>query len=347
MSTNIAVSFCVPVYNNSLAACEIVNDLLTSDNQNFELVICDDASDDDSQELLSGIHDHRFKYYRNDENLGFRKNWLHTLELGSGEYLYFAIGRDRLHGENINKLIKILSHARENNIMCLKDTLGLKRDVKIYRGIHAMMRFIDYGHPTGMILSREKFHAIHNRSEYFRISDIYPENYIMRDILLDSYGASINSGIYRGEMLIDQSRIKSTVEHGTKNILDAYYAPTRRTRQFFEQIDMIDELDGKFNALEKNLYFHNKFYTLLQSVSTWWRRACGDHTWQNHYGQEVQQVTMREMISNIITAHEEVTQHLRDKGCYTLTRQALMLIAMTRKIVSIAINMTCKCFCGV
>ena len=115
------VSFCIPVYNNAEAAVKIVQGLLVSDNQDFEVIVSDDASKDNAQELLSQIHDPRFKYYRNEKNLGAHQNWLHSLELGHGEWLYLVMDRDKLHNECIGELIALLRIARENGVLCAKD----------------------------------------------------------------------------------------------------------------------------------------------------------------------------------------------------------------------------------
>ena len=332
------LSFCIPVYNNARAALELVRELLGSQDEHFEVIVCDDASPDNTEELLSGIHDGRFRYVRNPENLGFRMNWLKSLELAEGEYLYFVIGRDRLHGESITRLIELLERAHSQNISCLKDNWSLKRDIRVYGGMRAMMRFTDYGHPTGIIFRREAFRSVHGRGKYYRTSDIYPENWLMRDILLSWPGAVIRSGVYRGEILIDESERKSAVDGGTKNILDAYYAPRRRTGQFFEMIDMIDGLGDKFGTFGRGIYFHDKFYTLLQAVSTWWKRSCENPVWQSHYGQEVRQVTTREMMRNILAAHREVRRHLRENGRYSILRELLMSLAIIRKTASILLH---------
>ncbi|MBQ4468896.1 MAG: glycosyltransferase family 2 protein [Synergistaceae bacterium] len=148
-----AVSFCIPVYNNAEAAVKIVQGLLVSDNQDFEVVVSDDASKDNAQELLSQIHDPRFKYYRNEKNLGAHQNWLHSLELGHGEWLYLVMARDQIHGENIDRLIKILKYAHENNIYYLKD--GYKwtgelefNDIEVLTGIDSMINFLLVIHPS-------------------------------------------------------------------------------------------------------------------------------------------------------------------------------------------------------
>ena len=318
------MSFCIPVYNNAEAALELVKCLLVSERQDFEVIVSDDASSDNTQELLTQIKDSRFRYYRNDKNLGVHKNWLRTLELGRGEWLYLSMGRDRLHGECIGSLIEILERSGEENITYFKDGC---RKPRIYSGINAMTSFIQLCHPTGDIFNAELFRKIPDdkRRRYFEISDMYPENYIRHDLLLAGRGAYIMSGVYQWEVLIDKVKVKSTVEHDIKNIYETYYAPSRRIKQNFEIIDMIaKDLSGVFNEKEINKIFNFRFYSIIYSVSLGWRDFCKDKNWQAHYGQEIRHVTRIEMLRNILSSYRVTMAYLKSQGLYSLSRELIM-----------------------
>ena len=337
------VSFCIPVYNNAEAAEKIVNGILCSDNTRFEVIVSDDASSDNAEERLSRIHDSRFRYYRNEKNLGAHKNWEHALELGHGEYLYLVMGRDRIKGEHINRLIEILEYAQENNITLLEDGYSKKDDIQIYSGINAMIHFLGAKHPTGTIFNRKLFHKIPHRTRYFEILDMYPENYVRLDMLLKGKGASVMSGVYdHPDFLIDKIKIKSAVENG-KNLYDMFYAPGRRTGLFFELIDMTElEFRQRFNEDEKNRYFDVKFRELLMSVSFDWRGYCRNYEWQMHYGQQIKNVSTTEMIHNILTAYRDTVIHLKDKGTYTYSKRCIMNQITPIIIVKVIVKNTAK-----
>lgn len=328
------VSFCIPVYNNAEAAEKIVKGILCSDSTRFEVVVSDDASSDDCKERLTKIHDSRFRYCRNEKNLGVHKNWEHALELGQGEYLFLSIGRDRLHHEGINRLIEILEYAHENNITLLQDGYSKQDDIQIYSGIDAMIHFLNVSHPTGSIFSRKLFHEIPDRTKYFEISDMYPENYVRRDMLLQGKAASVMSGTYiYPDPIIDMMKIKSTVENG-KSLYDMFCAPRRRTVLFFELMDMTEpKLSQRFNEDEMNKYVGAKFLELLNYVSVTWYISCRNHEWQAHYGQKIKHVSISEMIRNIFNAHHDALVHLKEKGIYTPSRQRIMNHCMIKVIV--------------
>ena len=327
------MSFCIPVYKNAEAAFRIVNDLLVSDDERFEVIVCDNASKDNTQEILAQIHDPRFKYYRNDKNIGAHKNWEHTLSLGSGEYLYLVMGRDKMHGENIGSLIHLLEEAQKNNVTYMKDRGRPQTRIRqFYEGIDALSAFVDYNHPTGSIFYRKFFMEIPNREHYFEISDMYPETYAARDLLLKGKGAFINSGVFYGGIVIDKTKTKSTVEHDI-NLFDTYFAPKRRTLQFYEFIDMVDpELAQRFTPDELNKYFGVKFYSLLENVSFWWYTNCRSPIQMAHYGQQVRYVTVSEMVRNMFNAYRDAKAHLKEKGTYTPQKDRTMRMCIAKGI---------------
>ncbi len=320
MNTKI-LSFCIPVYNNSEGISKILDNILSCDNDCFNVIVRDDCSKDNTQEVLSRFHDERLSCARNTSNLGAHMNWLRTLEDGTGEYLYLVMGRDKLYTESIPRLMEFLEYARDNNIFCLRYNFFAKKDSKIYSGISAMINFIGFNHPTGIIFSRKAFLEIpeNNRECYFTHSDMYPENYVMRDLLLKGKGAVLRSGVYRGEIVM--ANMKSQVENGG-DISELYYAPARRIKQFFEFVDMIDDT-GKFTRYQCNRYYREKFRDLLVSITKAWKSACENEWWQSHYGQNVRNVNRREMFGNVIQAVKKSAEYFRAKGTYSFSRMMI------------------------
>jgi len=64
------VSVAMPVYNGARTLMEAVDSVLKQTYQNFELIICNDASTDETPDLLKKITDKRVKVIHNPANLG-------------------------------------------------------------------------------------------------------------------------------------------------------------------------------------------------------------------------------------------------------------------------------------
>ena len=253
-------------------------------------------------------------------------NWLKALELGHGDWLFLVMGRDRINGKYIPKLIEYLELAEKEGITYLYDGYSKKGKVIMYTGIKAMMRFIAYDHPTGSIFNGRLFRAIPDRESYFINSpEPYPENYLRRDLLLQGKGAQIVSGVYISpSYMIDFSQVKSTME-SDKDLYDMWYAPKRRTNQTLEIIDMV-ELGalGKFTRSELDQFFGAKLQHVLYSVSMGWRKSCGSEVMQAHYGQKVKHVGIPEMARNLMKCCRDVKAHLIEKGTCSRKRQMII-----------------------
>ncbi len=77
------VSVGLPIYNGQRYAAEAIDSILAQTFEDFELVICDNASTDRTAEicLAYAARDHRVQYYRNPENIGANRNFNRVAEL--------------------------------------------------------------------------------------------------------------------------------------------------------------------------------------------------------------------------------------------------------------------------
>lgn len=90
------ISIIIPTYNRSKIVRQTIESVLAQTYDNFELLILDDHSTDDSQLIIAQISDPRIKYIRHQCNLGFVSNWTYGVRLASGDYLAI-LGDDDLY----------------------------------------------------------------------------------------------------------------------------------------------------------------------------------------------------------------------------------------------------------
>jgi glycosyltransferase involved in cell wall biosynthesis len=64
------VSIVVPAYNAAATIGEMIRSVLAQSHENFELVICDDASTDRTVEIIDAYQDPRIRLVRNEHNSG-------------------------------------------------------------------------------------------------------------------------------------------------------------------------------------------------------------------------------------------------------------------------------------
>ena len=92
------VSVLIPTYNYARYLPEAIESILAQDYQNFELLISDDCSSDNSAEVIAryAAKDSRIRFQIHSENLGMVENWNWCLSQARGEYVKFIFGDDKL-----------------------------------------------------------------------------------------------------------------------------------------------------------------------------------------------------------------------------------------------------------
>jgi glycosyltransferase involved in cell wall biosynthesis len=122
------VSVLIPNYNYAHFLDEAITSVLTQTLQDFEIIIVDNSSTDNSDEVVQKyLSDPRIKYYKNPTNIGTIPNFNKCLEYGTGEYIKFLMADDKFHPELLAKFSSIM----ENNpsvslVTSYRDMFGLR-----------------------------------------------------------------------------------------------------------------------------------------------------------------------------------------------------------------------------
>ena len=80
------LSVLVPVYNSQNFLRDTINSILSQTFEDFELILLNDASTDESEKVIESFNDSRIKYYKNEHNLGISGTRNRLFELAKGEY---------------------------------------------------------------------------------------------------------------------------------------------------------------------------------------------------------------------------------------------------------------------
>lgn len=90
------VTIAIPTYNRSKYLPHAIESVLKQTYSNFDLLVVDNASTDNTREIMSSIRDKRIKYYRNELNIGMIGNWNRCLELAQTEIVWILHSDDLL-----------------------------------------------------------------------------------------------------------------------------------------------------------------------------------------------------------------------------------------------------------
>lgn len=106
------VSVCVPFYNRARYLGAAIDSVLSQDYRDFELLLIDDGSTDESAALIGRYADPRIRLVRNETNLGIPGTRNLALELARGEYLAWLDSDDCMAPSRLGRQVRFLdSHA--------------------------------------------------------------------------------------------------------------------------------------------------------------------------------------------------------------------------------------------
>ena len=108
----------IPTYNHAAYLRESIQSVLDQTFQDFELIIVDDASVDDTPEIVQSFGDKRIRCYRNLKNIGQTPNWNRCLELARGEYITIFHDDDVMLPENLSMKVKAFENHDVNLVFC-------------------------------------------------------------------------------------------------------------------------------------------------------------------------------------------------------------------------------------
>jgi glycosyltransferase involved in cell wall biosynthesis len=102
------VSIGLPVRNAGERLVPVVESVLAQDHANVELVISDNGSTDDTEEVCRALasRDDRIAYHRQPHNIGLLNNFIRTVELANGTFFRWIGDDDRLAPTFVSRCLR-------------------------------------------------------------------------------------------------------------------------------------------------------------------------------------------------------------------------------------------------
>ena len=98
------ISILMPAFNAESYLKDSVNSILNQSYTDFELLICDDCSTDNTWEIIQSIQDPRLKIFKNKENQGYLKTSNFLANQAKGVYITFQDADDLCTPDRLFKL---------------------------------------------------------------------------------------------------------------------------------------------------------------------------------------------------------------------------------------------------
>ena len=96
---NLKFSILMPVYNGAKVISPTLRSILSQSFDNFELIIVDDCSKDNTERVVRSFKDKRIKFFKNKENLGYPGNLEECKKKARGD-IFYLMGQDDILGKD-------------------------------------------------------------------------------------------------------------------------------------------------------------------------------------------------------------------------------------------------------
>ncbi len=99
--TNPYFSIVIPSFNRAHLIVETINSILNQEFTDFELLIINDASTDNTEEVIRQFRDDRIKYFKNEINLERSASRNKGIDLAKGKYICFCDSDDHWRSNHL------------------------------------------------------------------------------------------------------------------------------------------------------------------------------------------------------------------------------------------------------
>jgi glycosyltransferase involved in cell wall biosynthesis len=208
MNTNKpAVSVILPTYNRSKTLERAINSVLKQTYSELELIIVDDASTDNTEEIVNAFmnRDGRVKYIKHSSNTGPAGARNTGIKMASGRYIGFQDSDDEWMPDKLEKQVKILDDSPSDTGMVYTSFIRIFPDKSIYvppEKIRIREGFIHFelvngnfiGMPTTLIkkecfdrvgLFDERLPPLEDWELFLRISKYFSISYIDKPLVTE------------------------------------------------------------------------------------------------------------------------------------------------------------------
>jgi len=126
------VSIIIPTYNRAHVLKRAIQSVLNQTYKDFEVIVVDDGSTDDTKAIVKGLDDKRVLYKRHDRNKGVSAARNTGIVIARGEYIAFQDSDDKWLPTKLEEQMKAFAHARSRIGVVYTAFWYVRKDRRIY-----------------------------------------------------------------------------------------------------------------------------------------------------------------------------------------------------------------------
>lgn len=274
------ISIAMTTYNGEKYISAQIDSILSQTVSDFELVVCDDVSTDNTVDILKdyALKDCRLKLCCNGQNLGFKNNFAKAISLCKGEYIAFCDQDDVWTNDHLEVLLREIgeNYLIAGNNLLVDENLkplgitffesNLFSKKKYPQNIDILKKILLSGNcfqGASMLLSR-------------KILDFYlplPETIKYHDSWLSALACSLNKFTSCETVITKYRQHDRQVTHNSANLM-----------YIQQRISFFDEIESRNIPLNSDIKsFINQSKLFFRNLNTVTKRLGQTRFWLRHY----------------------------------------------------------------
>ncbi len=129
---NPIVSVIIPTYNRAHLIGRAIQSVLNQTYQDLEVIVVDDGSTDNTEEIVKNFSDFRIRYLRHEENRGAAAARNTGIKAARGKYIAFQDSDDEWLPEKLEKQMKVFVNAPEKVGIVYTDMWRITKNKRKY-----------------------------------------------------------------------------------------------------------------------------------------------------------------------------------------------------------------------
>ncbi|MBI5873413.1 MAG: glycosyltransferase family 2 protein [Candidatus Omnitrophica bacterium] len=263
-------SVCIATYNMGSLIGRTLDDVLAQSYNNYEIIVSDNASTDETQKIVESYNDSRIRYFKNQNNVGYAANLNLCVGHAKGDIIFLMSAKSRISQDALEETCRAFSLSEDvgavtrpyywygedlGQVVRAKDRFAEKSDLLVSvhddpRHIIEVFKTVD--NPGGLAYKKE-FMDMPFHSDPF-VEFIYPfasilkkhkvvllKNYTMACPALE-YSGSQNPLVYKKspmqcwvdmfDTVFGGTEFKSLKEHCIKDFVATNYVGLAQVRNY-------------------------------------------------------------------------------------------------------------------
>ena len=286
------ISVILPVYNGAVTLNSAIKSIILQNYENWELIILDDASLDNSLEIMNIFADDRIHIIAGDKNIGLPATLNKGIELAQGEYLARMDQDDIAFPERLSKQVEFLTSNKDI------DLIGTAALVFTSNGKISGQFPLRTTHEEICQKPLSSFYLPHptwmGKTEWFRkykynVNAVRTED---QDLLLRSYRNSRFACLPKILLGYRQDTVSfKNIYYGRRSYIQSIFRELIQQKQYVRMsiaiskhiIKLIADWFAIYLGMKKILHSHRALPTINQKVNTEWQ-----HCWEKcHAGKTI------------------------------------------------------------